>query len=280
MKNKIENYQSILMEHYLVVLLLLSLIALTIAGIGSRRMVGLIGCVLCAVAITKGPVKIDLWIIGPMVIYEIFNGLSSLRIYGDVFHGFFNTQIIFPVVYVLVAYLSDQERLWLHRLCALWAGFVSIYGIFQFTHLALTGTISRSEAFLGNPNALGSFLIVAWFAAKESEPDGSEKGILVEILRAGNPYRSGADAVDGELSFHGGRSPCTPDSEKPQLHMERVGCLHPTYGCKRDSRDWAWHPFIFYGRNDRYCVDQRVYYTLFIFPGALLARIRSFSFCF
>lgn len=187
MKNKIENYQSILMEHYLVVLLLLSLIALTIAGIGSRRMVGLIGCVLCAVAITKGPVKIDLWIIGPMVIYEIFNGLSSLRIYGDVFHGFFNTQIIFPVVYVLVAYLSDQERLWLHRLCALWAGFVSIYGIFQFTHLALTGTISRLEAFLGNPNVLGSFLIVAWFAAKESEPDGSEKGILVEILRRIEP---------------------------------------------------------------------------------------------
>ena len=46
MKEKLEYYQKILVDHYMVVLLVMALMPLTIAGIGSRRIVGLNGCVL------------------------------------------------------------------------------------------------------------------------------------------------------------------------------------------------------------------------------------------
>ena len=157
------------------------------AETGSRRLVGLFGCILCAVAFTKGPVKIDLWGLVPMLVYVAFNAFSSLRIYGNVFNGFFNTQILYPLLYIVSGYLTDSERLWLRRLCVLWAGFVSAVGILQFVFSSLAGNVSRLETFLGNPNALASFLMVGWFAVISNEPDQEEKGLVAAILRRIEP---------------------------------------------------------------------------------------------
>ena len=187
MKEKIERCQNILTEHYLVVLLFLSVVGLVLTGAGNRRLVGLAGCVLCVVAFTKGPVKVDLWGLVPLLIYMAFNAFSSLCIYGDVFNGFFNTQILYPVLYVVLAYLTDGEKLWLRRLCVLWAGFVSAVGILQFVFSSLAGNVSRLETFLGNPNALASFLMVGWFAAVSNAPDEQESGLLAAVLRRVEP---------------------------------------------------------------------------------------------
>ena len=187
MKEKIERCQNILTEHYLVVLLFLSVVGLVLTGSGSRRLIGLIGCVLCAVAFTKGVVKIDLWGLVPMLIYMAFVAFSSLRVDGNVFNGFFNSQILYPVLYVVLAYLTDGEKLWLRRLCVLWAGFVSAVGILQFVFSSLAGNVSRLETFLGNPNALASFLMVGWFAVISNEPDQEEKGLVAAILRRIEP---------------------------------------------------------------------------------------------
>ncbi len=169
MKEKIYKFQYLFAEHFLLILLLFSLVALTITGIGSREMVGLIGCILCVVALTKDSVFIDPWILFPLLIYEIFSALSSISIFGDVFHGFFNTQIIYPVIYVFLSLLKDSERLWMRRLCAFWAWIISFYGILYFIYFSFEGDISRLEIILGNPNALGCFLVVAWFSLKVSE---------------------------------------------------------------------------------------------------------------
>lgn len=187
MKEKIERCQNILTEHYLVVLLFLTMAGLTMAETGSRRLVGLFGCILCAVAFTKGPVKIDLWGLVPMLVYVAFNAFSSLRIYGNVFNGFFNTQILYPLLYIVLGYLTDSEQFWLRRLCVLWAGFVSAVGILQFVFSSLAGNVSRLETFLGNPNALASFLMVGWFAVISNEPDPGEKGLVAAILRRIEP---------------------------------------------------------------------------------------------
>ena len=77
MKEKLEYYQKILVDHYMVVLLVMALMALTIAGIGSRRIVGLTGCVLCAAAFTKGETKIDLWVLIPVIVMKFL--MRSLR---------------------------------------------------------------------------------------------------------------------------------------------------------------------------------------------------------
>lgn len=182
MKETIEKYQDIFTEHFLLILLLFSLVALTITGIGSREMVGLIGCILCVVALTKDSVYIDPWILFPLLIYEIFSALSSISIFGDVFHGFFNTQIIYPVIYVLVSFLKDKELLWMRRLCVLWAGLISCYGILDFIYSSFNGEIFRLETMLGNPNALGCFLVVAWFSLKVSEINEIEINIVSNII--------------------------------------------------------------------------------------------------
>ncbi|HJB59796.1 MAG TPA: hypothetical protein H9771_09125 [Candidatus Faecalibacterium faecipullorum] len=187
MKEKIERCQNILTEHYLVVLLFLSVVGLVLTGSGSRRLVGLIGCILCVVAFTKGAVKIDPWGLVPMLIYMAFVAFSSLRVDGNVFNGFFNSQILYPVLYVVLAYLTDDEKLWLRRLCVLWFTFVSIVGIMQFVLLALKGNVTRLNAFFGNPNALASFLMIGWFAAVNNAPDEQESGLLAAVLRRVEP---------------------------------------------------------------------------------------------
>lgn len=187
MKEKIERCQNILTEHYLVVLLFLSVVGLVLTGSGSRRLVGLIGCILCAVAFTKGPVKVDPWGLIPFLIYLTFIALSSLRTDGDFFNAFFYIQVLYPVLYVVLAFLTDSEKLWLRRLCVLWAGFVSAVGILQFVFSSLAGNVSRLETFLGNPNALASFLMVGWFAAVSNAPDEQESGLLAAVLRRVEP---------------------------------------------------------------------------------------------
>ena len=94
---------------------------------------------------------------------------------------------MYPVLYVVLAFLTDSEKLWLRRLCVLWAGFVSAVGILQFVFSSLAGNASRLETFLGNPNALASFLMVGWFAAINNTPDEQENGLLAAVLRRVEP---------------------------------------------------------------------------------------------
>ena len=91
--------------------------------------------------------------------------LSSYLTFGNMVEGYAATQMILPVMYLLLAYLSSEESAWLRLLCVVWVGVVAILGIIQFLYGAVWfGSAKRLGGLLGNPNGLGIFLVLGWFA--------------------------------------------------------------------------------------------------------------------
>lgn len=166
-----------LLDHYLVLLLFLALISLTLLSADTPLLVGLLGMMLSVAGIAQGAAKIDLWVLIPLIIYQVFSIISLCMAYNDIsisiVVNFVSTQAFYPVIYLLMAFLGGHERLWLKRLCVLWAGVWAVAGLPQFLTRALAGRPDRLGGVFGNPNALGIYLVIAWFILRScvSEED-------------------------------------------------------------------------------------------------------------
>lgn len=182
-RGRLSGLWNALLDHYVPALLVLALAALTLGGVGSPESVGAVGALLCAVGCTQRPPRADLWIILPMGVYLAAGLASSWRIYGTVAEGYAAAHAVFPAMYLLTACLDEGDLRLLKRLSALWAAGVAAAGIVQFTARALTGVPSRLGGALNNPNALGVFLTVGWFALLACRPEPEEQGALPALLR-------------------------------------------------------------------------------------------------
>lgn len=161
MKGRIEG----LIDHYAALCLALALVILTMIGVGDMRIAGLVGLFLCAVGMAQGSVRVDLWILLPLILYDLAAMASSYMAYGNIVDGYGIMHALFPVIYLLTACLDKEEQVLLKRCCVLWAGGVAAVGIGQFAFQAVTwGRVTRLAGLLGNSNAMGIFLAVGWFA--------------------------------------------------------------------------------------------------------------------
>lgn len=142
--------------------LFLSLVILTWTGVGNPAAAGMLGLLLCAAGCTLPEARADLRFLIPLVLYNLFSLAASLAAYRNTVDGYASTQMLFPLLYLLLASLEDTGLL--RRLCALWTGCAAAYGIVRFVLEALQGRTGRLDGFLGNPNAMGIFLVLGWFA--------------------------------------------------------------------------------------------------------------------
>ena len=169
---------------YIAVCLLLALFVLTILGVGTPLLVGALGLALSLMGLIQvEAVEADVRILLPLLGYQLFSTLSSWRTYGNMVEGFASTQLIFPVLLLLLARLDGGGRLLLRRLCALWAAAVAAEGLLRFVHRAVTQDVRRLGGLLGNPNAMGIFLVVGWAALMSCPPAGGrEAGVWRALL--------------------------------------------------------------------------------------------------
>lgn len=158
-----KSWSGKLLNHDIVIILTLAVVILTLLGAGSPAFVGLVGVMLCAVGMMQRPAHTDLKVLLPLLFYNAISIASALAAGESAVKGYVSMQAILPVLYLLLACLDDKERLLLRRLCVLWAGGMAIVGILRFTALALAGGAGRLGWPLGNPNALGCFLVLGWF---------------------------------------------------------------------------------------------------------------------
>ena len=168
-----------LVDHYMAVCLLLALFILSMVGVGDMRAVSMLGLLLCVVGIIQQSAQVDLWIFVPLVIYDLFAMASSWAAYGNIADGYGVTHLVFPTVYLLMACLSGGEQLLLKWLCLGWAGAAAFLGVVQFTYrAAFLGSARRMGGVIGNPNAMGIFLVIGWFALRYflEGQEGDEKG--------------------------------------------------------------------------------------------------------
>lgn len=166
------------LDRYLVLLLFLALISLTLLSAETPLLVGLLGLALCVAGIAQGPVKVDLWVLIPLITYQVLSLISFFLTFGstqsDMVAGFAATQAFYPVFYLLMAYLDEADLLFLKRLCVLWAGGVAAAGLAYFAFRAVTGHAARLGFIFGNPNAFGIFLAVSWFVLRTCGPGPGE----------------------------------------------------------------------------------------------------------
>ena len=151
-------------SRYIAVTLFLAFFIFTFIGAGNFIIVSLVGLFLCAIGLVQSSVRVDRWILVPLILYNGISLLSGYRTYGNTLDGYASTQSVFPVIYLLMSYLGSQERRLLKSLCAVWAGVMATIGIGQFVMAAFSGSATRLSGLMGNPNAMGAMLALGWFA--------------------------------------------------------------------------------------------------------------------
>ncbi len=171
MKNSVGQRLDVLLDHYIVVCLFLAVFMLTFVGVGSVTVVSLMGLALCMVGLAQRHVRADLWVVLPLAAYQLVSMLSSYVTYGNIVDGYASTQMIYLVIYLVMACLSSGELRLLRQLCAVWAGVVATVGVAQFAYrAAVLGSARRLSGVLGNPNAMGMFLVTGWFLLRDCLP--------------------------------------------------------------------------------------------------------------
>lgn len=152
-----------LIDHYIAACIGLALIILTQIGVGDMRTVSMLGLLLCVVGIAQPAAQVDLKIFLPLVGYDLLVMASTIAAYGNIIDGYGTFHAVFPLLYLLTACLDKKEQRVLKQLCILWAGMVAAAGIGHFLYRALwQGSARRMDGLLGNPNAMGIFLVVGW----------------------------------------------------------------------------------------------------------------------
>ena len=185
MTHRIKQSLGSMIDHYPAFCLALALVILSLIGVGDVRVTSLAGVLLCGVGVTQDSVKVDLWTLLPLIIYDLAAMVSSYMAYGNIVDGYGSMHALYPVIYLVTASLSGEDTRLLKRCCVLWMGIMAAVGIGRFVFRAVTtGRVSRMTGLLGNSNAMGIFLVVGWFAVMYlGEEDGKENraGFLLRL---------------------------------------------------------------------------------------------------
>lgn len=181
MNIRIEDKFNKIIDHYILACLFLSLIMLTWAGVGDAAGVSILGLILCMLGMMQPSAQADVRILGALIVYSLLGMVSACAAFGFPAGGYASTHMIFPALYLLMAGLNKGEQILLRRWCAFWGGSVAAIGVFAYVfHAAAEGRGGRLGEVLGNPNALGIFLVIGWFALMGcmQEADGSQRKFL------------------------------------------------------------------------------------------------------
>ena len=167
---------------YIVWILFLAFFIFTFMGAGNILIVSVVGALLCMMGILQPAEKADLWILVPLIIYNLISVLSGIRTYGDTINSFASTQAVFPVIYLLMAYLGAKERSSLKFLCSVWIGLMGAIGMAEFSLGGFRGSTGRMAGIMGNPNAMGIMLALGWFGLKSFSMDLKKETLSEETI--------------------------------------------------------------------------------------------------
>ncbi len=172
MIRKVEAMFDWMFDHFTVTTLCIVLFILTLTGVGDVYTVSMIVILLCAVGLMQKEILVDPWIIVPLIVCNVAGMASSYVVSGTIDEGYSFLQMIFPVVYLLIVCLDDEDLLRMKYFCVFWAGFVAASGIvWSVRGAVIRGGGRRLTGVLGGPNALGIFLVLSWFALLDLEKD-------------------------------------------------------------------------------------------------------------
>ena len=104
----IERGMDFLTDHYLAVCLFIALFILTWAGVGDIPTVSVLGMILCLAGFARQAVLVDLWILFPLILYNLAGMVSSYAAYRNITDGYASLHLVYPVIYLLMACLEEE----------------------------------------------------------------------------------------------------------------------------------------------------------------------------
>ena len=184
MKGSLERKLDGLTDYYLVVCLFLSLFTMTWVGVGNIVVASLLGILLCIIGLMQQFARVDIWAFAFLAGYQLMSMASSFAAHGNIVDGYASTQMVYLPIYLIMGCLSVKETKLLRRLCVLWTAVTAAAGCLQFVYsTVILGRAWRLSGFLGNPNAMGIFLVLGWIALLQCRQDPAE-GKLEKYLPA------------------------------------------------------------------------------------------------
>ena len=159
MLDRIERQFDCLIDHYIVACIFLALIILTQIGVGDMRTVSMLGLLLCVVGIAQPAAQVDLWILLPLIGFDLIGIASTVAAYGNITDGYGTFHALFPLLYLLTACLDKKER--------------SREDNTDESDRDIAAR--RMGGLLGNPNAMGIFLVVGWCVLQGFLPEWEEQ---------------------------------------------------------------------------------------------------------
>lgn len=186
MVRRIKYGLGLLLDRYVAAAVLLTLPPLTLLGVGDVAAVSLLGLLLCGMGLAQPRfAQVDPWLLGSLFVYVLACMASSLRVYGDISEGYGVLHAVFPLLCLLSACVEERDRRLLRDGCLLWTGAVGALGVLQYVFQAVTqGRVGRMSGLLGNPNAMGIFLVLGWTltADRGEGPNEESRWPLLEPL--------------------------------------------------------------------------------------------------
>lgn len=187
MNGSLERKLDGLTDYYLVVCLFLSLFTMTWVGVGDIEIAGMLGSLLCVLGLIQQSAQVDILTLGFLVGYQLISMASSYAVNGNIVDGYASTQMVYLPIYLIMGCLSTKEMKLLRRFCVSWVAVVAVAGIIQFSYNTMVlGRPWRVGGFLGNPNAMGIFLVLGWSTLLQCRQDPDE-GKLEKYLPALEP---------------------------------------------------------------------------------------------
>lgn len=187
MKGSLERKLDGLTDYYLVVCLFLSLFIMTWIGVGDIEVASMLGALLCILGLMQQSAQVDILTFAFLVGYQLMSMASTYAVNGNIVDGYASTQMVYLPIYLIMGCLSVKEMRRMRRFCVSWAAIVAAAGIFQFAYNTMVlGRPWRVGGFLGNPNAMGIFLVLGWCTLLQCRQD-PEEGKLEKYLPALEP---------------------------------------------------------------------------------------------
>ena len=76
-----------MVDRYLLICLFLAQFILTLTGVGNILVCALLGLLLCGAGLVQDSAQVDLWVLLPLTVYNLFSMASSLRADGNITEG-------------------------------------------------------------------------------------------------------------------------------------------------------------------------------------------------
>ncbi len=176
--DKLKHLLKEVKNQYIVACLFLTICIFVLGGTGKMAIFCALGIMLCVVGFMQGAVAVDLWILLPLMIYNLFSLISAYLAHGNIAEGFTSIQAAFSVIYLLMAYLDKDGIRLLRKLCIILTAFVALAGIGEFVcDAVLLHSSARLGGVIGNPNGMGIFLVLGWFSYMNDIPEQKTSGM-------------------------------------------------------------------------------------------------------